>query len=324
MADVNVERLEATAARLRASIVKMVAAAGSGHIGGSFSAIDVIAYLYFHHMRIDPAVPDWSDRDRFVLSKGHCCPALDAALAARGYFPEAWLATLRDVESRLQGHPDMRKTPGVDMTTGSLGQGISSAVGIALGGKLDGRGYRIFCMVGDGELQEGQVWEAAMAAAHFRLDNLVVVVDDNKMETDGPTERIMNVQPIAPRWQACGWNACHCDGHDFRQIDQAFRDCRAHTGTPSVIVAETVKGKGVSFMENDNAWHAGLATTGKMPFASTFAMFASLRASEQVRTSIAYPRLNVKIVATNAGVEICGDGVTHQATEDLAVMRAKL
>ncbi|MFZ5831526.1 MAG: transketolase [Planctomycetota bacterium] len=252
----DIVKLKQTAARLRANIVRMIAAAGSGHNGGALSAIDMITYLYFHQMRIDPQRPDWPDRDRFVLSKGHCCPALYAALAARGYFGEELLWTLRDVGSLLQGHPDMTKTSGVDMTTGSLGQGISAAVGIALGGKLDRKDYRVYCMVGDGELQEGQVWEAAMSAAHYRLTNLTVLVDDNGMETDGPTHTIMNVQPIAAKWQAFGWHTCEIDGHDFRQIHAAVRQCLT-ADQPSAIVARTVEGKGVSFMEGDNEWHSG-------------------------------------------------------------------
>jgi transketolase len=253
----NFAKLRATAARLRADIIRMIARAGSGHNGGSLSAIDPITYLYFHQMRIDPAEPRWPERDRFVLSKGHCCPALYAALAERGYFAKEVLWTLRDIGSRLQGHPDMTKTPGVDMTTGSLGQGISAAVGIALGGKLDRKDYRVYCMIGDGELQEGQVWEAAMAAAHHKLDNLTLIIDNNRLETDGPTKGIMNVEPIAPRWQAFGWDACEVDGHDFRQIHEAMQNCLLAQGRPSVIVANTIKGKGVSFMENNPDWHAG-------------------------------------------------------------------
>jgi transketolase len=250
-------KLQIIARKLRANVVRMIALAGSGHNGGSLSAIDMITYLYFYQMRVDPSNPRWPDRDRFVLSKGHCCPALYAALAERGYFPEETLWTLRDVESKLQGHPDMNKTPGVDMTTGSLGQGISSAVGIALGGKLDGKSYKVYCMVGDGELQEGLVWEAAMAAAHHRLDNLMVIVDNNKLETDGPTKSIVNVEPIAPRFEAFGFQSWEIDGHDFRQIHQAVQAAANCRGKPSVIVAETVKGKGVSFMEGNPQWHAG-------------------------------------------------------------------
>lgn len=253
----SVDQLKRIAGGLRSDIVTMIAGAGSGHNGGSLSAIDVITYLYFHHMRIDPKQPGWPDRDRFVLSKGHCCPALYAALCTRGYFPKELLSTLRDVDSKLQGHPDMNKTPGVDMTSGSLGQGISCAVGIALSGKLDRRDYKVYAMVGDGELQEGQVWEAAMTAAHCKLDNLVVVVDNNKMQTDGETRSINNVEPIAPRWAAFGFNTFQIDGHDFEQIHSAFQGCLAGNGKPTAIISDTVKGKGVSFMEGDHNWHAG-------------------------------------------------------------------
>jgi transketolase len=257
----DVLSLKAAARKLRGNIVKMIACAGSGHNGGSLSAVDIITYLYFHQMRIDPSRPDWDERDRFVLSKGHCCPALYAALAERGYFPEEVLWTLRDVGSALQGHPDMQKTPGVDMTSGSLGHGIAAAVGIALAGKLDRKDYRVYVMVGDGELQEGMVWEAAHAAAHYRLDNMVVLVDNNGFCTDGATIEIMNVEPIVARWEAFGWNACRIDGHDFAQIHEATqRSARTRNRKPSVIVADTVKGKGVSFMENNADWHSGATT----------------------------------------------------------------
>jgi transketolase len=255
--ELSVENLQATARKLRANIVRMIAIAGSGHNGGSLSAIDIITYLYFHRMRIDPQQPRWPERDRFVMSKGHCCPALYAALAERGYFPEDWLWTLREIDSKLQGHPDMNKTPGVDMSTGSLGQGISAAAGIAMGGKLDAANYIVYCMVGDGELQEGQVWEAAMSAAHYKLDNLVVYVDNNKLETDGLTRQIMNVEPIAEKFRAFGWNALDADGHDFAQIHDATSRCMDRNGHPSVIVCDTIKGKGVSFMEGNAQWHAG-------------------------------------------------------------------
>lgn len=253
----DIASLERIAARLRANVVRMIALAGSGHNGGSLSAIDLIVYLYFHQMRLDPANPAWGDRDRFVLSKGHCCPAFYAALSARGFFAEEMLWTLRAVGSKLQGHPDMTKTPGVDMTSGSLGQGFSSAVGIALGGKLDRKDYNVYCMVGDGELQEGQVWEATMAAAHHRLDNLVVLVDNNKLQTDGATKSIVNVEPIAPRFEAFGFHCRQIDGHDFGQIHDAVQEAARCKGKPTAIVADTVKGKGVSFMEGDNQWHAG-------------------------------------------------------------------
>jgi transketolase len=248
---------ERQAAQLRHDVVSMVARAGSGHNGGSLSAADLITYLYFHLLRVDPRRPDWPDRDRFVLSKGHCCPILYAALAARGFFEREILWTLRDIGSPLQGHPDMTKTTGLDMTTGSLGQGISAAVGMAIGARLDRRDFRVYCMLGDGELQEGQVWEAAMAAAHHRLANLTVVIDNNKLETDGETRRIINVEPIEERWRAFGWVAERVDGHDFGQIHESLQRLNSDSDHPGVLVADTIKGKGVSFMEGQMQWHSG-------------------------------------------------------------------
>ncbi|WP_246066958.1 transketolase [Paenibacillus koleovorans] len=252
--------LRRTAQKLRENIVRMVEQAGSGHNGGSLSAIDILTYLYFHRMNVRPQEPLWPDRDRFVLSKGHCSPALYAVLAERGYYAEETLWTLRDIESKLQGHPDMNKTPGVDMTTGSLGQGFSCATGMALGAKLQGKSCNIYVMLGDGELQEGQVWEAAMAAAHYGLDHLIAFVDNNKLETDGFTKSIMNVEPIAQKFEAFGWNVYSIDGHCLADIHEAVEQALEPNGRPTVIVAETVKGKGVSFMENDSAWHAGPTT----------------------------------------------------------------
>jgi transketolase len=249
--------LRCHATQLRRDVVEMIARAGSGHNGGSLSAADMLAYLYFHQMRVDPQRPDWPERDRFVLSKGHCCPILYAALAERGFFPRETLWTLRDIGSPLQGHPDMTKTVGVDMTTGSLGQGISAAVGMAIGGRLDERHYHVYCMVGDGEIQEGQVWEAAMAAAHHGLANLTVLVDNNKMETDGPTRSIINVEPIEDRWRAFGWAAERVNGHDIEQIHEGVQRLLAAADRPGVLVADTIKGKGVSFMEGQAKWHSG-------------------------------------------------------------------
>ncbi len=249
-------RLAAIARDLRVLILRMIANAGSGHPGGSLSAVDIITYLYFRHLRIDPERPHWEDRDRFVLSKGHCAPALYAALARRGYFPEAWLWTLRDVGSPLQGHPDMRKTPGVDMTTGSLGQGFACAVGIALGARLQGKTYRVYAMLSDAELQEGVTWEAALAAAHHRLDNLIAVIDNNRCQTDGFTADIVAVEPIDEKWSAFGWDVQRIDGHDFVQIHAAFQRALQPRGRPHVIIADTVKGKGVRSMENRPEWHA--------------------------------------------------------------------
>lgn len=248
--------LRQTAYELRRDILTMIGKAGSGHPGGSLSAIDMIAYLYFHRMRIDPARPDWEDRDRFVLSKGHCAPAWYATLAARGCFPRETLWTLRDIDSPLQGHPDMTKCPGVDMTTGSLGQGFSCACGIALGGKQRGKDFRSYVMLSDGELQEGVVWEAAMAAGHFGLDNLVALVDDNGLQTDGRTAEIMNPAPIADKFAAFGWETQEIDGHDFDQIHDAVERAQAQRGRPHVIVASTVKGKGVPSLEDQVGSHS--------------------------------------------------------------------
>ena len=260
-ADLDIEALRVTASRLRRNIIRMITMAGSGHPGGSLSAIDVITYLYFHRMRLDPQDPRWEERDRFILSKGHCAPALYVALAQRGYFSESELWTLRDIGSILQGHPDMRKTPGVDMTTGSLGQGLSCALGMALAGKLDGKDYRVYVMLGDGEVQSGQVWEAAMAAAHYHLDNLVTIVDDNRLQSDGLTETVMEIRPLAEKWLAFGWRVQSINGHDFREIHGAFEHCLPLTGRPQVILSNTVKGKGVSFMEGVVSWHAGAPST---------------------------------------------------------------
>jgi transketolase len=256
MTESDVHSLRRTAAHLRGQIIRMVAAAGSGHPGGSLSAIDVIAYLYFRHMRIRPEEPAWEGRDRFVLSKGHCAPAVYAALAERGFFPADMLWTLRDLGSKLQGHPDMRKTPGIDITTGSLGQGFSCATGMALGAKAQGRDFRVFAMVGDGEMQEGVVWEAAMAAVHYRLDNLVAIVDNNGLQTDGFTADIMGVERIEQKFAGFGWETLRIDGHSFEQIENAFLWAGERKGRPHVIVAETVKGKGIREMENQPAWHA--------------------------------------------------------------------
>ncbi len=249
------EFLHPVAQDLRCLILRIIANAGSGHPGGSLSAIDIITYLYFHHLRIDPSQPNWEDRDRFVLSKGHCAPALYVALARRGYFREELLWTLRDVGSLLQGHPDMRKTPGVDMTTGSLGQGFACAAGMALGARLQGKAYRVYAMLGDGELQEGVVWETAMAAAHYRLDNLIAIVDNNGCQTDGFTADIMAVEPLEDKWKAFGWQTQRIDGHDFVAIHTAMQKAMERAGRPHVIIADTIKGKGVASMENKPEWH---------------------------------------------------------------------
>jgi len=248
------------AREMRAHIIKMLAAAGSGHPGGSLSATEIVASLYFKHMNIDPGRPDWPDRDRFVLAKGHAAPALYAALALRGYFPEDDLVTLRKLGSHLQGHPAMGLTPGVDMSTGSLGQGLSVSVGMALAGRIDQRDYYVYCLMGDGEIQEGQVWEAAMSASHYHVDHLIAFVDHNGLQIDGPNCDVMNILPIAEKFEAFGWHTQVIDGADFEAIDAAIAAAKDKVGKPSLIVLETIKGKGVSFMEGVVDWH-GVAPT---------------------------------------------------------------
>jgi transketolase len=247
--------LKEKAREIRAHIIRMTAAAGSGHPGGSLSAADIVTTLYFHLMRVDPGNPSWPDRDRFILSKGHAAPLLYAVLAERGFFPPEELLTLRKLGSRLQGHPDMKSLPGVEMTTGSLGQGLSAGNGMALAAKLDGRDYRVFVLLGDGEIQEGMVWEAAMAAAHYRLDNVTAFLDHNGLQIDGPVTEVMSPEPVAEKWNAFGWHVQVIDGHDYKQIISAVETARQVKGRPQMIIAETCKGKGVSFMENQVDWH---------------------------------------------------------------------
>ena len=247
--------LAVQAARGRILAMEMVHRAASGHIGGSLSAMDVLVDLYFSVLRVNPAQPKDPERDRFVLSKGHCTPALYAVLALRGYFPEEELELFRSIEGHLSGHPDMVHVPGVDMSTGSLGQGISAAVGMAIAGKLDKKDYRVYAMLGDGEVEEGQVWEAAMSAAKYRLDNLCAVVDVNGLQIDGRTADVMPSEPLDEKFRAFGWHVLKADGHDLADLDRAFREAAGLKGAPAVILAKTVKGKGVSFMENDPGWH---------------------------------------------------------------------
>lgn len=251
----TLQELAAKACSIRQDIIRMLGESKSGHPGGSLSATDIVTTLYFHEMNIDPANPKWPDRDRFVLSKGHAAPVLYAALAEKGYFPREELVTLRKTGSRLQGHPSMKHLPGVDMSTGSLGQGLSAANGMALAGRLDGKGYRVYVVLGDGEIQEGQVWEAAMAAAHYKLDNVVGFVDHNGLQIDGPTEEVMSPEPVADKWRAFGWHVEVINGHDFTEIINALQKAKEVKGKPTMIVANTVKGKGVSFMENQVGWH---------------------------------------------------------------------
>ena len=262
-----IKELKEMAKIIRRDIVEMIGEAKSGHPGGSLSAADIVTYLYFSEMNIDPLEPKWKDRDRFVLSKGHAAPVLYAALAHRGFFPKESLYTLRKFGSNLQGHPDMNKVPGVDMSTGSLGTGISAAVGMALAGKLDKANYRVFALLGDGELQEGQVWEAAMAAAHYKLDNLIAFVDNNGLQIDGNVEDVMSPAPIGAKFEAFGWFVQEIDGHDFNAIAEALNKAKEQKGHPSIIVAHTVKGKGVSFMENQASWHGSAPSAEQVAIA---------------------------------------------------------
>jgi transketolase len=245
----NVKELEAKANKLRQHIIQMTCAAASGHPGGSLSAADIIAVLYFQQLNHRPKEPTWADRDRFVMSKGHAAPVLYAALAEAGYFPLDYLKTLRRVGSALQGHIDMLSLPGIEMSTGSLGQGLSTANGMALAARLDKKAWRVYCLLGDGECQEGQVWEAVMTAAHYKLDNLTAIVDHNKFQIDGRLADIKNLEPLAERWQAFGWNVIACDGHQIPELLDALAKAGKTKGKPTVIIAHTVKGKGVSFME---------------------------------------------------------------------------
>ncbi|MBN1264981.1 MAG: transketolase [Anaerolineales bacterium] len=247
--------LQQTAVVVRQDILTMIHAAQSGHPGGSLSAADLVTALYFHILNIDPERPGWPDRDRFLLSKGHACPVLYAALAERGYFPREELKTLRQINGRLQGHPIMGKPPGVDMTTGSLGHGVSLGIGMALGLRLAESQAKVTVLLGDGELNEGLIWEAAMAAAKFQLGNLLVIVDYNNLQLDGTCEEIMPLEPLEGKWQAFGWDTQCINGHDFREILPAVEKARILSARPQVILAHTVKGKGVSFMENECDWH---------------------------------------------------------------------
>ena len=251
----NEEMLKEQAKQIRRDIVNMVGAAKSGHPGGSLSAAEILTYLYFEEMNVKPEEPKWADRDRFVLSKGHAAPVLYATLAHKGFFPVEELGTLRKLGSHLQGHPDMKKVPGVDMSTGSLGTGVSTAVGMALACQLDKKENYVYTVLGDGEIQEGQVWEAAMSAAHYKLDNLIAFVDNNGLQIDGNIDDVLSPNPIDAKFAAFGWHVQVIDGHDFTQIAEAVKAAKAAKGQPSVIVAKTVKGKGVSFMENQAGWH---------------------------------------------------------------------
>ncbi len=243
------------ARQIRRHIIKMLGQAGSGHTGGSLSASDIVACLYFWEMNIDPANPHWPERDRFVLSKGHAAPVLYAVLAEKGFFPADDLNSLRTLGSPLQGHPDMCKVPGVEASTGSLGQGISWAVGMALAGKMDKKPYRVYALLGDGEIEEGMVWEAAMAASHYKLDNLMAFVDHNGLQIDGRVQEVMSPLPIPDKFRAFGWEVLEIDGHDHKQIMEALNTARTVSGRPTAVIAHTIKGKGCSFMEDRVEWH---------------------------------------------------------------------
>ena len=247
--------LQKLAIQVRKGVIEGTGHAKSGHPGGSLSIADIVTYLYFHEMNVDPKNPKWEDRDRFVLSKGHTAPALYAALSLKGFFPWEHIATLRQPDSILQGHPSMKYTPGVDMSTGSLGQGISTAVGMALGAKLQGKSFRVYAPLGDGEIEEGQVWEAAMLAGNRKLDNLVAIVDWNNLQIDGVLDDVNSPCPIDKKFEAFGWNVITIDGHDFDQIDDAFTAAKACKGKPTCIIAKTIKGKGVSYMVDKCEWH---------------------------------------------------------------------
>jgi len=258
--DLSVAELERMAKQLRRHVITMIATAGSGHPGGSLSAADIVTSLYFKIMRHNPKNPQWLDRDRFILSKGHAAPILYAALAECGYFPIDELSTLRKLDSRLQGHTDRLLTPGVEMSSGSLGQGLSFGIGIALAGKLDARDYQVYVLLGDGECDEGQIWEAAMATAHYKIDNLTAIVDYNEIQLAGRTCDIMDLEPLADKWRSFNWHVLDINGHDINQILQAAKKAQEVKQRPTVIIAHTIKGKGVSFMENNVDFHGKAPT----------------------------------------------------------------
>ena len=250
------KKLEKIANRLRVKVVKMIGKSGFGHAGGSMSIAEILTTLYFYELRIDPENPDWEERDRFVLSKGHAAPVFYAVLSERGFIPEDVLLSIHHPESPLQCHPDMRLCPGVEISTGALGQGLSVAVGMALGAKLKGRSFRVYALLGDGEVQEGQVWEAAMSASKYKLDNLVAIIDYNKLELSGRISKIMPLEPLYEKWTSFGWHTLQINGHSFTQIINALDEAKKVKGKPTLIIAHTVKGYGVSFMEDKVEWHA--------------------------------------------------------------------
>ena len=263
----SIEELQEIAKRIRREIVQMIGAAGSGHPGGSLSAVEMVVELFFNHMRIDPHNPKWPDRDRFILSKGHAAPVLYAAMAEAGYTPLDQLNTLRKLGSIYQGHPDMRFIPALEASTGSLGEGVSLAIGMGIAARLDGRPYRTYVMIGDGESQEGQIWESAMSGAFHKIDNVVVFVDYNKIQLDGFVKDIMEVAPLAAKWRAFGWHTLEIDGHSLPAIQNALAEAEATKGVPTCIVANTIKGKGVSFMENNPKFHGTAPTPDEVKLA---------------------------------------------------------
>ena len=251
----KIEELEKIAKKIRIGILEQVYKAQSGHPGGSLSIADILTVLYFNELNIDEKNPNWDQRDRLILSKGHCSPALYSCLAHRGFFAKKELENFRKINSNLQGHPDMNKVPGVDMTSGSLGQGLSVANGIAIAGKLDKKNYRVYCILGDGEIEEGQIWEAAMAANKYKLDNLCIIIDNNNLQIDGTIEKVMSSYPIDEKFRSFGFQVINIDGHDIEEIMKAFEVAKNIKGKPTCIIAKTIKGKGISFMENQVSWH---------------------------------------------------------------------
>ncbi len=248
-------KLEKIAKSIRKNVIDMIYKASSGHPGGALSIVDVLTYLYFEEMNVDVQNPKLENRDRLVLSKGHACAALYAVLSEKGFLSKDELSKFRKIDSILQGHPDMKYIPGVDMSSGSLGQGISASIGMALAGKMDKRDYRVYCIVGDGEIEEGEVWEAAMSASHYKLDNFCLIVDNNNLQIDGEISKVMNSYPINEKFKAFGFNVIDIDGHNFSEIDNAFKMAKTNKEKPTAIIAKTIKGKGVSFMENEADWH---------------------------------------------------------------------
>lgn len=254
------QALTEKARKLRQWILDMVYNASSGHLGGSLSAVEILTVLYYHHMHIDPQKPDLKSRDRFIASKGHCAPLLYAILADLGYFPTKELSRLREIDSILQGHPDMKKTPGVDMSTGSLGQGLSCGLGLALAGRLSSLNYHVYVLMGDGELNEGQVWEAAFCGAKYKVSNLIAICDRNRLQIDGPTEEVMPLEKLKDKWEAFNWNVLEVDGHNILELDAAIIEAKNFKKGPSIIIAHTIKGKGIDFMENNAPWHGKCPT----------------------------------------------------------------